>query len=50
MDASNGKAEGRLGACIPERLLEYRSLLLGSLEGVEEKLVELIVKLFRLDP
>lgn len=39
----------RLGAYVPERLFEYRSLLLGSLKG-EEKLVELMDKLFRLEP
>lgn len=35
---------------IPDRLLEYLSLLLGSLEGVAEKPVELMDKLFRLEP
>lgn len=50
MDTPNGMVEKRFGAYIPERLLEYRLLLLGNLEGVEEKLVELIGKLFRLEP
>lgn len=49
-DASNGKFERRFGAYIPDRLLEYRSLLLSNLGIVEEKPVELIDKLFRLEP
>lgn len=48
--ASNGKFERRRGAYILERLLEYRSLLLGNREGMEAKLVEPIDKLFRLEP
>lgn len=40
--------------CLPERLfkglLKYPSLLLGNLDGVEEKPDEFIDKLFKLEP
>lgn len=48
--ASNGTTQKETWVYIPERPLENRSVLLGNLEGVDEKLVELIDRLLRLEP
>lgn len=47
---SNGTTQKETWVYIPERPLENRSVLLGNLEGVDEKLVELIDRLLRLEP